>query len=134
MAIEKSIDDVVTFTPGPWTACKDGDCPCGFIWDASEEIHVASAHGREDVGQSWYGADVAVSEDEQKANALLIAATPELFVRLSDLVAIIEKAGLLNLSNGVELGATSWYAKASERLELAKAALAKAEGREAVSQ
>lgn len=42
---------------------------------------------------------------------------------LEDLVAVIESAGLLNLSNGVQLGQTSWYVKAHERLEWAKATL-----------
>lgn len=41
-------------------------------------------------------------------------------VALRDLVGIIDKAGLLNLSNGVQLGQTSWYVKASERLDYAK--------------
>jgi len=43
---------------------------------------------------------------------------------LESLVEIIDKAGLLNLSNGVQLGQTSWYVKASDRLEFARAALA----------
>lgn len=42
---------------------------------------------------------------------------------LQDLVTIINKAGLLNLSRGVELGATSWYVKASDRLKQAEWAL-----------
>lgn len=52
--------------------------------------------------------------------------TDRLAEALSDLVEIIDKAGLLNLSNGVQLGATSWYCKASERLEYARAVLADA--------
>lgn len=43
---------------------------------------------------------------------------------LQSLVDIIDAAGLLNLSNGVQLGATSWYVKASDRLEYAKSLLA----------
>lgn len=43
---------------------------------------------------------------------------------LDGLVEIIDKAGLLNLSNGVQLGPTVWYVRASDRLEVARAALA----------
>lgn len=39
---------------------------------------------------------------------------------LRDLVHIIDRAGLLNLSNGVQLGQTSWYIKASERMTYAR--------------
>lgn len=44
-------------------------------------------------------------------------------VALFDLVAIIEAAGLQNLVKGVELGQTSWYVKASDRIAAAYAAL-----------
>lgn len=43
---------------------------------------------------------------------------------LKSLVEIIDKAGLSNLTNGVQLGQTSWYVKASARLEDARAAIA----------
>jgi hypothetical protein len=39
---------------------------------------------------------------------------------LAGLVSIIDKAGLLNLSNGVQLGATSWYVKASDAMDYAR--------------
>ena len=42
---------------------------------------------------------------------------------LRDLIEIIEAAGLLNLSKGVQLGPTSWYVKADERLQYAKVVL-----------
>ena len=45
---------------------------------------------------------------------------------LGGLVEIIDKAGLRNLRNGVQLGATSWYVKAYDRLEYARAALSEA--------
>jgi hypothetical protein len=47
----------------------------------------------------------------------------DLFDALRELVWIIDQAGLLNLSNGVQLGQTSWYVKASDRLEVARATL-----------
>lgn len=48
----------------------------------------------------------------------------ELHEALQPLIEIIDKAGLLNLSNGVQLGQTSWYVKANDRLEFARSALA----------
>ena len=42
---------------------------------------------------------------------------------LRDLVSIIDAAGLLSLSRGVDLGPTVWYVKASERMDYARALL-----------
>ncbi len=47
---------------------------------------------------------------------------------LTALVSVIDAAGLLNLSNGVQLGPTSWYVKASDVLDSARAALAQGLG------
>ena len=47
----------------------------------------------------------------------------ELRGSLAELVQIIEKAGLNNLSNGVQLGQTAWYVKANYAMERANAAL-----------
>jgi hypothetical protein len=46
---------------------------------------------------------------------------------LAEMVRLIENAGLLNLINGVQLGATSWYVKMSDCMESAKAVLAERE-------
>ena len=50
---------------------------------------------------------------------VLLEDRAKLIAALEGLVLIIESAGLLNLSNGVQLGATSWYVKATDRLEYA---------------
>ncbi len=47
---------------------------------------------------------------------------------LFQLTSVINSAGLHNLSAGVQLGPTVWYVKASDAMERASAALAKAEG------
>ena len=47
---------------------------------------------------------------------------------LDELVKVIEAAGLLNLSDGVQLGQTVWFVKASDALQNAKAALALPQG------
>lgn len=46
--------------------------------------------------------------------------TVELDNALRDIVTLCDKAGLMNLSFGVQLGATSWYVKASERFTHAR--------------
>lgn len=56
------------------------------------------------------------------------AVNAETLEALKSLVEIIDKAGVENLSNGVQLGRTSWYVKATNRLEYAHAAIKKAEG------
>jgi hypothetical protein len=123
----------VTFTKGPWMVAPHPD-------DAEMVEIVTEYSERPDGGKQahWIaecdaGVDTTMSDDEQLAaideniaNARLIATAPELREALMDLVAIIDKAGLLNLSNGVQLGATSWYVKASDRLKYARTILTKA--------
>lgn len=52
----------------------------------------------------------------------------DLLEALEGLTEIIEKAGLDNLSNGVQLGPTVWYVKASDAMDFAKQTIAKARG------
>jgi len=70
---------------GPWRACHDGECKCGFIWSADHETHVASAHGPGALGADWYGSDIVCNHETQKANARLIAAAPELLAAAAKL-------------------------------------------------
>lgn len=76
------------FTPGPWSACKKGECPCGFIWDSTGEVHIASAHDSDDLGKDWFGSDVACIPELRAANAKLIAAAPDLYKALWNMVAL----------------------------------------------
>jgi len=59
-----------------------------------------------------------VNREEEAAVALREAA--------QEFVDIVDAAGLINLSNGVQLGATSWFVKASERLEWLRRTIARA--------
>ena len=52
------------------------------------------------------------------------APAPQAAEALRSLVEIIDAAGLLNLSNGVQLGQVSWYVKALGCMDAARAALA----------
>lgn len=98
-------DDRPKFTLGPWR-----------LLDRNTVVHDADDRGAHEI--AWSDADYR-----------LVATAPELREALMELVAIIDKAGLLHLAHGVQLGATSWYVKASDRLEYARRVLAKAEGR-----
>jgi hypothetical protein len=60
------------------------------------------------------------------ASAMMAGAAPDLFMALRRLVNVIDAAGLLNLANGVQLGPTVWYVKASDAREAALKALAAA--------
>ena len=60
--------------------------------------------------------DAQLRAANERIDALTWAAT--------SFVEIIDKAGLVHLSSGVQLGSTSWYVKASDRLEYLRAALA----------
>lgn len=73
---------MATHTPGPWTACRKGECRCGFIWGADGDTHVASAHGPDALGADYYGSDLACDAETQKANIRLIRAAPELLEAL----------------------------------------------------
>ena len=53
--------------------------------------------------------------------------TDQLLAALKELVAVIEAAGLHNLTNGVQLGPTVWYVKASDAISSARAAITAAE-------
>lgn len=44
---------------------------------------------------------------------------------LADMLGVIDAAGLLNLSNGVQLGPTVWYVKASDATDYARATIVK---------
>lgn len=65
-------------TRGPWSVCGaiDDPCPCGLVWDSSDEIAVAEVFGPVVLKMDNPPCDVAVSRDEQIANARLIAAAP----------------------------------------------------------
>lgn len=58
-----------------------------------------------------------------ESNGMLAQERDRAQAALAGLVKIIDKAGLMNLSNGVELGQTSWYVKANDSLEFARTQL-----------
>lgn len=71
-----------------------------------------------------------IDGDVRKAEAeRLQKAAPELYEALRETWRVLRAAGLLNLSNGVQLGQTAWYVKITDAEALSDAALTKAEGR-----
>ena len=81
---------ISNYTPGPWRACgcDRGGCDCGLVWSETVDMPVAEAlHKIEDMG--------VISREQQKANARLIAESPEM------LEAIIELRPTLMLSSEI---------------------------------
>ena len=101
------------FTPGPWVMEFTG--PHAATRDGFWEIAPLGPDGEPD-----WSREIAATADDNKANARLIAAAPEMYEALSECCRIIDAAGLLNLSRGVQLGATSWYVKASDCFNAAR--------------
>ncbi len=71
-------------SPGPWKFCSAnadrGGCQCGLIWPASEDIHVATAHGK-----SSPEGEGDTPHEEMVANARLIACAPEMLAMLNEI-------------------------------------------------
>jgi hypothetical protein len=109
-------------TPRPWVKSRylGGACAIDNVNGCGDRLrHIADVFDPEDAALVL--AAVNAYEAHQRAAQALRA-----------LVEIVEKAGLMQLSRGVELGPTVWFVKASERMEYAQAALAeldKLEGR-----
>lgn len=80
------------FTPGPWEICKDGACPCKQIWSIPGDFPVATGNGVHIGAVHQHMADApdliyaSLSDETRKANAALIAAAPDLYAALSDLM------------------------------------------------
>jgi hypothetical protein len=115
-------------TPGPWQACKGGDCQCGMIWDATGNGLVAVAQGaREHLKEDGSGPDCVPTDEAQKANARLIAAAPKLLKALNQCLGILCESGNLNNYRNLsdeELG-KAWIEAAKHAAEV----LNEAEGR-----
>lgn len=125
------------FTLGPWQVAphSDRDERVDIIADYHEHPNgIKQAHW---IAECDSGYDPETDDSEESlatmnANARLIAKSPELREALMNLVNVIDKAGLLNLSNGVQLGATSWYVKASDALTYAKRVLSEVDTEQSV--
>lgn len=109
-------------TPGPWLAAS---CPSSIVgWPVVAPggrmiCDIALGHKPPNISDGEWSAHYV----EVEANAHLIASAPALAAALERLVFVIDAAGLHNLTNGVQLGQTSWFIKASDAVADARAAL-----------
>lgn len=104
------------YSKSPWRACHEGDCSCGQIWSVTDDIciaHVLSASDEDYTG----GEGVAFESPKFKANAKLMAAAPELYESVQNLLGIFNSPMYRRKHSGM----------ATEAIELAKIALYKAE-------
>lgn len=105
------------FTPGPWFVCNETDVFTGIGAQNAQVVKSSLSDGWQiaDCSQGLTfvesGEEAALSHDEDKANAALIAAAPDLYGALEKMLAI---------SGGVEQGSSVY--------EFAVAALTKARG------
>lgn len=100
------------YSPGPWEACHDGECSCGFIWSRTADHPVAKVESGE-WGDDYPAVKITPSEGgltgthfevqaymEQIAygridpevaqqNALLIAMAPEMFELLQQGLVLV---------------------------------------------
>lgn len=97
-------------------------------WNACDGI---STERLEDLGRPLMahliGCDERAARQVKEADSLR-AVNAELVAVLENLTSVIDSAGLYNLSRGVELGSTVWYVKATDGMDAARAAIAKAQG------
>jgi hypothetical protein len=100
------------FTPGPWRVEDRLDRP---VSGGGGALQVQAAHRGE--GSSYCVASVNLWESPE-ANARLIAAVPELYEALSEVVTLLEGWHRLNFADEIQ----------QQSVRLAKRALAKARG------
>lgn len=104
------------YSKAPWRACNDGDCSCGLIWSVADDVciaHVLSSADEDYTG----GEGVVFRSPKFKANANLLAAAPELYESVQNLLGIFNSPMYRRKFNGM----------ATEAIELAKIALYKAD-------
>ncbi len=101
-----------THSPGPWRACRDGECSCGFIWSTTADHPVAKVESGE-WGDDYPAIRVTPTErgltgtsfevtaymeqitygridpETAKQNALLIAMSPEMLALLQQGLVLV---------------------------------------------
>jgi hypothetical protein len=109
------------FTPGPWLqGTGSGGGATTFVYEddgTGQQCRAIAACTLDYVERPFR---------EREANARLIATAPKLYEALLTLRGVIDAAGIHNLSNGVQLGQTSWAVKCTDAMALANDALLEA--------
>lgn len=73
-------------TPGPWSACHDGNCSCGYIFGDGGSVYVAKALSLDD------DVDPVASDEYRRGNVKLIVAALNSHAPLTARVERLEKA------------------------------------------
>lgn len=126
------------FTPGPWAYRPDVLDDWGIVRAPVTEQGrflggiICQARDPEALDALTLASHREKKTDPWEANARLIAAAPELLEALEETWRVLRAAGLLNLTNGVQLGQTSWYVKICDAERLSDAAILKATGQSVV--
>ncbi len=104
--------ELKTHSPGPWSACRDGECSCGFIWSTTADHPVAKVESGEwgddypaikvtptEHGLTGTSFEVSaymerigygrVDPEVAKQNAKLIALSPEMLVLLQQGLVLV---------------------------------------------
>lgn len=138
---EQQADSTAGFTPGPWRPCGESECACGVVWSIPTDMPVVTVVGEKQhliglVNNEWgdaadmiYG---AVGRNDQKANAHLISAAPDMYealVRIEKALRIdapgVPQKLIVRDETIYQLDGQSMYVA----INAARAAIAKAEGR-----
>lgn len=107
-------------TPGPWRACRNGDCTCGSVWSIPGDFPVCTVQGEPVAVVHQHMADApdliyqSITPEMKAANGRLIAAAPDL---LGALRAIVNSDMAMREED---------EGRVSPELEAARAAIAKA--------
>lgn len=126
-------------TPGEWKACHSGTCECGKVWGPDGNVVVAIA-----MGAAYHATtDAWPNAETQQANALLIAASPDLLevaeaipAALTEMQDIMRRHGFKidNLEDPMQKLAFTLYTALCELDNKAQPAIAKARGGNSESQ
>lgn len=87
------------WTPGPWEACRNGECPCRMVWSKPYDMVVAVAIAASD--EKYTCGEGIVDKDMLRANSLLIAAAPELYDAVLMLYTYCDHQPTLDAVNAV---------------------------------
>ncbi len=113
-------------TPGPWHACCADKVP-HYVFDQSAEKTICQPLYNDPAHGKYEPACDTLTVEEMRANALLIAASPDLLEALEQCLQTLvdsQKVGPLALDTA--RGRMKWVMSAKKTADMARAAIAKA--------